>query len=104
REKPVRALADRDLALGSLGLALLVERHDDDARAVAADAACLLEELFLALLERERVDDALALDALEPGLEHRPARAVDHDRDPRDLGLGRYEVEERRHRLLTVQQ
>ena len=87
-----------------VGLALLVERHDDDAGAVAAHAARLLEELLLALLERDRVDDALALDALEAGLEHRPARAVDHDRDARDLGLGRDEVEERRHRLLAVEQ
>ena len=37
-EQPVRALADRDLALDRLGLALLVERHHDDARAVAAHA------------------------------------------------------------------
>ncbi len=39
-----------------------------------------------------------------PGLEHRPARAVDHDRQPRDLRLGGDEVEERRHRLLAVEQ
>ena len=37
-EQPVRALADRDLALDRLRLALLVEGHDDDAGAVAADA------------------------------------------------------------------
>ncbi len=103
-EQPVRALADRDLALDRVGLALLVEGHDDDARAVAADPARLLEELLLALLERERVDDALALDALEAGLEHRPARAVDHDREPRDLRLGGEEVEEGRHRALAVEQ
>ena len=35
-EQPVRALADRHLALDRLRLALLVERHDDDAGAVAA--------------------------------------------------------------------
>ncbi len=103
-EQPVGPLADRDLALGRLGLALLVERHHDDARAVAAHGARLLEERLLPLLQRERVDDALPLDALEPGLEHRPARAVDHDRDPRHLGLGRDEVEEGRHRPLAVEQ
>ena len=32
----VGALADRDLALERVGLALLVERHDDDGGAVAA--------------------------------------------------------------------
>ena len=65
-EQPVGALADRDLALDGLGLALLVERHHDDAGAVAADDARLLEERLLAFLERDRVDDALALQALEP--------------------------------------
>ena len=34
---------------------------------------------------------------------HRPLRAVDHDRDARDLRLGRDVVEERRHRLLGVE-
>ena len=34
-----------DLALDGVGLALLVERHDDDARAVAAHATRVLEEL-----------------------------------------------------------
>ena len=33
----VGALADRDLALDRVGLAGLVERHDDDAGAVALD-------------------------------------------------------------------
>ena len=103
-EQPVRALADRDLALDRLGLPLLVERHHHDARAVAANRARLLEERLLPLLQRERVDDTLALDALEARLEHRPARAVDHDRDPRHLGLGRDEVEEGRHRPLAVEQ
>ena len=69
-EQPIGALADRDLALDGLGLALLVEGHHHDARAVAADDARLLEERLLALLQAERVDDALALEALEARLEH----------------------------------
>ena len=103
-EQVVRAPADLDLALDRVRLPLLVERHHDDAGAVAADAARLLEERLLALLERDRVDDALALEALQARLEHRPARAVDHDRQPRDLRLGRDVVEERRHRLLALEQ
>ena len=51
-EQPVGALADLDLALDGVGLALLVERHHDDTGAVAADRARLLEERLLALLER----------------------------------------------------
>ena len=103
-EKVVGAAADLDLALDRVRLPHLVERHHDDAGAVALDSPRLLEELLLALLEADRVDDPLALDALQTGLEHREARAVDHDRDPRDLGLGREQVEERRHRLLPVEQ
>ena len=53
------------------GLALLVEGHHDDGGAVAADEPGLLEELLLALLEADRVDDRLALDALQPGLDDR---------------------------------
>ena len=37
REQGVRALADRDLALDGVGLALFVEGHDDHRRAVAHD-------------------------------------------------------------------
>ena len=43
-EQAVRALADRDLPLDRVRLALLVERHHDDAGAVAAHGAGLLEE------------------------------------------------------------
>ena len=104
REQVVGAAADRD-AMRDVGrLALLVERHRDDAGAVVADLPRLLEERLLALLEADRVDDSLALDALEPDLEHRPARAVDHDRQPRHLGLGRDHVQEGAHRLLAVEQ
>ena len=103
-EQAVGALADRDLALDRVRLALLVERHHDDAGAVAAHGAGLLEERLLAFLEADRVDDALALDALQARLDHRPLRAVDHDRQPRDVRLGRDEVQERRHRLLAVEQ
>jgi hypothetical protein len=40
---------------------------------------------------------------LSPAFERGEARAVDHDREARDLGLGREQVEVRRHRLLGVE-
>ncbi len=43
-EQPVGAVADRDLALDRVGLALLVEGHHDDAGAVAPNRVRLLEE------------------------------------------------------------
>ena len=85
-------------------LAALVERHHHRARAVAADLARVVQELLLALLQRDRVDDRLALAALQPGLEHRPLRAVDHHRQARDLRLGRDHVQEPAHRLLRLEQ
>src|SRR5439155_8136868 len=42
-QQPVGALADRDLPLDRIRLALLVERHHDDRGAVAARPTCLLE-------------------------------------------------------------
>ncbi len=103
-QQVVRAPADRDAPLDVGRLPLLVERHHDDAGAVVADATRLLEEARLALLQADRVDDPLALDALQARLEHRPARAVDHDRQPCHLGLGRDHVQERPDRLLAVEQ
>ena len=100
----VRPLADRRLALERVGLALLVERHHDHRRAVGPHDPRLADERLLALLHRDRVDDRLALDALQPGLDHRELRRVDHDRHARDVGLGRDQVEERHHRRLGVEQ
>ena len=65
----VGALADGDLALDSVRLPLLVERHDHGGRTVATQLTGVLEEDLLAFLEADRVDDALALHALEPGLD-----------------------------------
>ena len=103
-EQVVRPAADLHLPFGGVGLALLVEGHDHRACAVAPDHPGMLQEGFLALLEADRVDDAPALHALQPGLENAPPRAVDHHRDPGGLRLGRDQVQERGHRLLTVEQ
>ena len=103
-QQPVGPLADRDLALDLDRLALFVEGHHDRGGAEAADRPRLREERLLTLLERERVGDALSLNALQAGLDRREARAVDHDRHPRDLRLGRDHVQEGRHRLVGVEQ
>ena len=102
-QQPVGALADRDLALDRVGLALLVEGHHDHRGAEAARLAGAVQELLLALLEADRVHDRLALHAAQAGLDHRPLGAVDHDRHARDLGLGRDHVEERGHGGLGVE-
>ena len=102
-QQRVGALADRHFALDRVGLSLLVERHHDDAGAVAADERRLAQEILLAFLEADRVDDRFALHALQPRLDDRPLRAVDHDRHAGDLGLGRDEVQKVGHRALGVE-
>ncbi len=99
----IGALADLDLALGRVRLALLVEGHDDDRRAVVATEPGLLDERFLAFLEADRVDDGLALHAFQSRNDDRPLRRVDHDRQTRHVGLGGDQVEEGDHRPLGVE-
>ena len=104
RDEVVRAAENLDLALDGVRLPALVEGHDHDRGAEPANRPRLLEERLLALLQRDRVDDTLALQAAKAGLERGEARAVDHDRQPGSLGLGGEEIEEGRHRLLGVEQ
>jgi hypothetical protein len=99
----IGALADLRLARQRVGLALLVERHHHRGRTVAADQSGLALELVDALLQRDRVDDALALDALEARFDHAPLRRVDHDRHARDLGLAGDQVQKAHHRGLAVE-
>ena len=94
RQDAIGALADLDLALEAVGLAVLVEGHHHHRRAVTADQLRLAHELLLAFLEADRVDDALALQALQAGLDDRPFRAVDHDRHAGDVRLRGDQVQE----------
>jgi hypothetical protein len=61
-------------------------------------------EFSLALLQRDRVHHRLALDAFQPGLDHRELRGIHHDRHPRNVGLGGDQVEEGLHRLDGIEQ
>ena len=65
-EQPVGAGADAHLLVAVGGLARLVERHHDRGRPVAPDEPGPPQEFRLAVLERDGVDDALALEALRP--------------------------------------
>ena len=102
-QQAVGTLADLDLARDGVRLTGLVERHHDHARTIAVDGPRLLQKVLFALLQADRVDDALALQTLQAGFEDRPLRAVDDDRDPGDLRLGRDVIEEGRHRLLGIE-
>ena len=101
-EQIVGALADCDAPLERVGLAALVERHHHHRRAVAADQFGLVQKFLLAFLELNGIDDALALEAFQPGLDDLPFRAVHHHRHLADVRLGGDEVEETRHRRHAV--
>ena len=100
----VTAGEDLDLPLEAVSLPPLVECHHHHGGAVAADPAGLGAELVLAFLQADGVDHSLALEVLQAGLEDRPLRAVDHDRQRGDVRLRRHQAEELRHRLLGVEQ
>ena len=97
-EDVVGAPADLLAALEIVGLALLVEGHHDDARAVLAAQPGVLDEGLLALLQRDRVDDRLALDVLQALLDDLPLGGVDHQRHAADVGLAADQADEAAHR------
>ena len=103
-EQLVRPLANLDLALAGVGLAGLVERHHHHRRAVSANFPRGIEERPLAFLHADRIDDRLARCAFQPGLDDRPFRAVDHQRDARDVGFGGDPLDVGGHRQLAVEQ
>ena len=67
------------------------------------DESGLVQEILLAFLQAQRVDDRLSLHALQPRFDDGPFRAVDHERKASDLRLGCNDVQERRHRRLGVE-
>ena len=91
-QQVVGALADLDLALEGVGLALFVEGHDDGGSTIAAHQARLVQELGFAFLQRDGVDHRLALHAAQAGLDDIPLGAVDHDGHAGDVGFTGDEV------------
>ena len=101
-EEVVAPQRDLDLLLRRRRLPVLVERHDDDRRAVLLADLRALDEVRLALLQADRVDEALALHELQTGLDDAHRRRVDAERDARDVGLGAEVAQELPHGLRTV--
>ena len=104
-QQVIGAGADLHSAGQCVGLPLLIECHDDRSRPVTAHQPRLAQELRLALLHADGVDDRLALHAFQPGFDHRPLRRVEHHvlRHPADVRLGGDKIQERRHGLLRIQ-
>jgi hypothetical protein len=102
-EDAVGALADLGLALIGVGLTLFVKGHHHGGRAIALDQLGLVQEVLDAFFQRDRVDDALALDALQARFDHVPFGRVDHDGHARNFRLAGDQVQEAHHGGLAVQ-
>ena len=100
----VGPLANLDLAVLGVGLALLVEGHDDHRRAIVHALARLVQERAFAFLHRDRIDDRLARNALQPGFDHLPLGAVDHHRNPGNIRLGGDQLKEGGHGVDRIEQ
>ena len=99
----VGPLADLELAIRHIRLAVFVKRHDHGSRAIAADLLRRRHERLLAFLQRDRIDDRLALHAFETSLDHRPFGRVDHHRHLGDVRLRRDEVQKAHHGGFRIQ-
>ena len=98
----VGALADTDLVVISRGLALLVEGHHHNRRAIFQNFSGVLAKLFFAFLQRDRIDDSLALQTLQPCLDDFPFRGVHHERHLGDFRLAPEQLQEACHRRDAV--
>ncbi|CAD0340739.1 hypothetical protein CFBP8129_27570 [Xanthomonas hortorum pv. gardneri] len=100
----VGARADLDLARTGVGLAHFIEGHHHCGGAIAQHLARLFDELCFAFLERDRIDHALALQALQAGFDHAPLGRIHHHWNTRDIWLGHDQVEKARHRFFGIDQ
>ncbi len=97
-EHAIGAFADADLLVEGGSLALFIEGHHDNGSAVLQHGARIAAKLLFALLQRNGVDDALALQALQPGLDHLPLGGVHHEGDLRYFRLAAQQLQVARHR------
>ena len=103
-QEAVRAVADLYLAFVAVRLPLLIECHDDDGGTHALNPTRPMQELRLALLERDGIYDALALDTHQSLFDNLPLRRIDHNRDASNVGLGSDEVKKGAQLLSRVEQ
>ncbi len=103
-ENAVGTLTNFHFAFRGIGLALLVKSHDDGSCAVTPYELSLLNEGLLAFFHGNGIHDAPALHALQPRLDNRKLRGVDHNRQLGDLGFRHYQMEKLYHSLLGVEQ
>ena len=101
-QNPISPLANANLVFETRRLPLLIKRHHHRGRAILQHRGRMLAKLLFALLQRNRVHNALALQALQPRLKHLPVRRVDHERNFRNFGLAPQQLQKARHRRDAV--
>ena len=101
-QKPICPLAYLHFPFASFGLPLFVKRHDDDSGTVSANLARFLQEICLAILQTNRVDNPFSLNTREACLKHLPPTGIQHDRHAANIRFCSDEVEELHHRLFRI--
>ena len=104
RQQPIRTLGNGNPTLVAGGLPFLVEAHHHHGSTIALHVAGMTEEHRLALLQRNAVDDALALQALQACHNDIPVARVYHHRHRCYIRLGSYRIEKRHHLAPRIQQ
>ncbi len=101
-EDSISPFADANLLFVGRGLTLFVEGHHDHRRAILEHMRGVAAKCFFANFQRNRVHNALALQALEPGLNHFPLRRVHHEGGFGHFRLAGQQLQEARHRRDAV--
>ena len=98
----IGSLANADLFFVGGGLTFFIECHDDYGGAKFLDVPRAFFEFFFALFERDRVDDALALQVFDALFQDLPFRGIDHDRHLSDVRFALQKLQETRHHRLAI--
>ena len=99
----VRAAADLNFTLAGIRLAHFIKGHHHHGGTVTAHQFGMMDKGLNPLFHGDGVNDALALNALQPFLDNFPFRGVDHDRHAGNVRLTGDQVEETHHRRFGVE-
>ncbi len=103
REDVVGSLANGNSAFVAVGLALLVEGHNDNGGAIGPHLRGVFAEFVGSFFEGYGIYYGLALNAFESGFDDAPFGGVYHDGNAGDVGFGCDEVEVALHGGLAVE-
>src|ERR1700751_4401744 len=93
RKDPISTGASLYFASDRVRLAGLVKCHYHHRGSVTADSLGLAPKLFFSFFEADRVYNPFSLNRLEPSFEDTPFGTINHHWYPRDIRLGRRQVQ-----------